>query len=249
MSPGGGLFQGMDDTATVGFLGPDPPQKRDHRKFDKDRPRPYLDWNEFHAFMDEHIEEDRPAIVDDIILHLTGVELAPVKQAIREEDEFKQGKIVMPTAHNDEELANLKKTTPKPQYSAILKAFNTLYGHNKEDQVEGAMIDGVAALTEQNFVNNIKLIIGVDEPYFGKMLYLWMAKGYDRAKISVVEFIDFFLPFRFENKPKQLQKCFEILDIDHDRLLNILNLLHLNKNLTPRTLLSQEVIRIIDEYL
>lgn len=111
------------------------------------------------------------------------------------------------------------------------------------------MIDGVAALTEQNFVNNIKLIIGVDEPYFGKMLYLWMAKGYDRAKISVVEFIDFFLPFRFENKPKQLQKCFEILDIDHDRLLNILNLLHLNKNLTPRTLLSREVIRIIDEYL
>ena len=57
------------------------------------------------------------------------------------------------------------------------------------------------------------------------------------------------LPFRLDNKPKQLHLCFDILDIDNDRLLNILNLLHLNKNLKPHTLLSQEVIRVIDEYL
>ena len=42
--------------------------------------------------------------------------------------------------------------------------------------------------------------------------------------------------------------CFEILDIDRDRQLNILNLLHLHKNLKPRTILAREVLIIIDEY-
>ena len=123
-----GLFSSMasmeEGSSKAGFLDQEPVQKqRDHRKYDKDRPKPYLDWNDFYTFMDENLEDDRPSIIDDIVYHLTGVELAPVKQAIREEDEYKQGKIVMPTAHNDEELASFKKTTPKPQYSAILKAF------------------------------------------------------------------------------------------------------------------------------
>ena len=33
-------------------------------------------------------ESERPAIVDDIIQHLTGIEFQPVKQTIREEDEL-----------------------------------------------------------------------------------------------------------------------------------------------------------------
>ena len=40
-------------------------------------------------------------------------------------------------------------------------------------------------LTEENFIKNIKYVIGVDEPYFGKMLYLWMSQGYDRTKITI----------------------------------------------------------------
>ena len=43
--------------------------------------------------------------------------------------------------------------------------------------------------------------------------------------------------------------CFEILDIDQDKQLSILNLLHLDKNLRKHTLLSREVNMVIDEYL
>ena len=46
-----------------------------------------------------------------------------------------------------------------------------------------------------------------------------------------------------------LHICFEILDIDKDNQLNILNILHLNKNLKLKTVLSHEVIMIMDEYL
>ena len=39
------------------------------------------------------------------------------------------------------------------------------------------------------------------------------------------------------------------MDIDHDNVLNILNLLHIHKYLRPRTLLQREIITLIDEYL
>ena len=47
-------------------------------------------------------------------------------------------------------------------------------------------------------MNNIKYVLGegVDDPYFGKMLYLWMADGYDRAKIDVTKYVERLLPFR-----------------------------------------------------
>ena len=44
--------------------------------------------NDFTAAMDELIEGDRPEIVDNLVEHLTGVQMQQVKQSIREEDEF-----------------------------------------------------------------------------------------------------------------------------------------------------------------
>ena len=38
------------------FLGSEPVPKKDHRKYDKERPKPYLDWNDFLSYMDEHLE-------------------------------------------------------------------------------------------------------------------------------------------------------------------------------------------------
>ena len=92
-------------------------------------------------------------------------------------------------------------------------------------------------------------MIGVDEPFFGKMLYLWMAQGYDQQKITILDFIEWLWPFRGDNKQRQHHICFEILDIDQDRELNILSLLHMHKKLKSRTLLSREVVIILDEYL
>ena len=114
----------------------------------------------------------------------------------------------------------------------MVDCFEKLWGgQSKSDKIPGAHIDGVAALTEENFIKNIKHVLGVDEPYFGKMLYLWMSNGYDRAKITILDFFEALIPFRDDNKELQHRICFKILDIDQDRNLNILNLLHLNKYL------------------
>ena len=56
-----------------------PVPKRDHRKFDKDNPMPYLDFNDFMGFMDDAFEGDRPELCDDLVFHLTGVEMKPMK--------------------------------------------------------------------------------------------------------------------------------------------------------------------------
>ena len=89
----------------------------------------------------------------------------------------------------------------KAPFSAITRSFELLYwGPNEKDKVDGAHIDGMAVLTEENFVKNIKHVIGVDEPYFGKCMYLWMAQGFDRIKISMSEYIDWLLPFNGDDK-------------------------------------------------
>ena len=152
--------------------------------------------------MDEVIEGDRPEIVDNLVEHLTGVQMQQVKLSIREEDEFAFKVPVMPEKNNDDDLANYHKVFNKIHYNAIHQAFKNLWGNTKEDQVLGAHVDGVAALTEENFMKNIKYVIGQDEPYFGKCLYLYMAKGFDKAKITIQTFIESMLIFKGDNKQK-----------------------------------------------
>ena len=120
----------MEDTNPGGFT-LQPVQKRDHRKFDKEKPKPFLDMNDFTAAMDELIEGDRPEIVDNLVEHLTGVQLHPVKQSIREEDEFAFKTPIMPDKNNDEELGNYFKVN-KLQFTAIHNAFKHLWGETKE---------------------------------------------------------------------------------------------------------------------
>ena len=122
--------------------------------------------------------------------------------SIREDDEYIIKKPVMPNHNLDENLAELKRIIPlRIHYNAIYHAFEMLaWGPDKKSIVKGAHSDGNIVLIEENFVRNIKHVIGVDEPYFGKMLYLWMSNGYDRQKITITEFIEWLMPFRGDNK-------------------------------------------------
>ena len=58
-------------------------------------------------------------------------------------------------------------------------------------------------LEEKHFVQNTQAVFGHDCPYFGKLLYLYMAEGYDRKKISLHRFLKALYPlFDLENKNK-----------------------------------------------
>ena len=69
-------------------------------------------------------------------------------------------------------------------YKNIERAFKKLWGY-PDCQLPDSDQDGVPFLTEQHFVTNLKYLMGVTNPYFGKLLYLYFADGYDLAKISI----------------------------------------------------------------
>ena len=60
--------------------------------------------NDFLNAMDDIIPGDRPEIVDNLIEHLTGVQMQQVKQSIREEDEFAFKVPIFPDKSNDDDL-------------------------------------------------------------------------------------------------------------------------------------------------
>ena len=57
------------------------------------------------------------------------------------------------------------------------------------------MHDGISVLTEANFINNIKNVIGVEAPFFGKMMYLYFANGYDKVKVTMAMFVEGLKPY------------------------------------------------------
>ena len=49
-------------------------------------------------------------------------------------------------------------------------------------------------LTEEDIIVNMKNVFGYTFPYFGKLLYLYLSKGYDKSKISLSRFTTMMLP-------------------------------------------------------
>mmetsp|Transcript_9887 Transcript_9887/g.14961 ORF Transcript_9887/g.14961 Transcript_9887/m.14961 type:complete len:102 (+) Transcript_9887:376-681(+) len=97
------------------------------------------------------------------------------------------------------------------QWWFALNTFRTLEGKEKKvkdakeienlQQTVQTYSETNIYLVESNFVNNFKVVFGEDCPFFGKMLYLYMARGYDRSKISLLRFVECLFPlFNNDNR-------------------------------------------------
>ena len=94
-------------------------------------------------------------------------------------------------------------------------------------------------ISEKDLEKNFSKVFGVNCEFFGKILYLFMARGFDKAKISFARFLECLYPlFNNDNRFNHNKIAFKILDIDIDNGLNALNLLHLQMNLSPKSLLG-----------
>ena len=99
-------------------------------------------------------------------------------------------------------------------------------------------------------MTNFHHVFGEKCPYFGKILYLYMSKGYDRAKITFVRFLQCLYPFMNNEERNSHNKiAFQMLDIDKDNDLNILNLIHLHKNMEKDSKIGQEIFSLIEYYI
>lgn len=105
-------------------------------------------------------------------------------------------------------------------------------------------------LTEEMIVNNFHLVFGENCPFFGKILYLYMSRGFDRCKITFVRFLQCLYPFMNNEERNSHNKiAFQMLDIDKDNDLNILNLVHLHKNMEPDSRIGNEIFSLIEYYI
>jgi hypothetical protein len=99
-------------------------------------------------------------------------------------------------------------------------------------------------ITEKDIITNMKNIFGYDCPYFAKMIYLLLSGGYDKAKISMSKFIKEFIILKGEDLHSQFNTlAFKLYDIDHDNMLNVMNLLHLQMNVPPSSLVGKEIFK------
>ena len=96
-------------------------------------------------------------------------------------------------------------------------------------------------------MNNSGKVFGEECPFFGKLLYLFMSGGYDRQKISLLKFIESLMPlYNSEHRLNFNRLAFRILDFDRDNVLNVLNILHMWKNIDPRTKFGEEIFQLIN---
>lgn len=107
---------------------------------------------------------------------------------------------------------------PDRIYKAIEKTYKKLYGVGPGGKIlDNTEIDGNPVLIEENFKQNISQIIGYDCPFFGKLMYLYFSKGYDKAKITMPQFFEGLKPYCNEDERQQHNiTSFKILDSDKD---------------------------------
>lgn len=104
-------------------------------------------------------------------------------------------------------------------------------------------------LTEENFKNNIHKVFPHAPPFFGKLLYVYMSGGYDRSKISLHRFAESLFPLvNPDMRFNQNKIAFDILDLDHDKCLNIQNLFHLHENVNATSKFGSEIVNLIEYF-
>lgn len=119
-------------------------------------------------------EGDCPDIVSHIIWVLTDTNIkANQAMSINEIDH----KPRYPTLSQKEEFGGGKSKINVPLHvrKMIMNCFFALWGRKPSERVPGSTQDGFTVLTERNFTQNFKLLLGFDCPFFGKMFYLLLA--------------------------------------------------------------------------
>ena len=139
---------------------------------------------------------------------------------------------------------------PTAEYSLFLNLFKRFLNlETKNVKLNLQFKEQHTYLTEVNLMEGIRNVMNYDCPYLGKLLYLLLSKGFDKCKIGMSRLIQEFLPLIREDLNGAHNKvAFKIYDIDRDGQLNILNLMHLYQNINPKSIVGQEVYRLMEFY-
>jgi hypothetical protein len=85
-------------------------------------------------------------------------------------------------------------------FGRMFKNFMKLWGYDTPSEIPDSYSESQPILTEEHFTKNMHFLVGdmASAPYFGKLLYIYLAKGRDRIKITINRFFEGLIPFAFE---------------------------------------------------
>jgi len=97
-------------------------------------------------------------------------------------------------------------------------------------------------LTEETIIKGFHNVFGYDCPFFARLIYLFLAHGFDKSKIGLSRIIQEFQILLKEDQGELHNKLiFKIYDYDRDGELTILNLLNLQQSISVRSKVGQEI--------
>ena len=85
---------------------------------------------------------------------------------------------LFPECKSDDEMMNYRGSMPDFVYKRLELAYKRLWGY-PDHMIADSEIDGIPYLLEAHFIQNWHRVTGSDCPYVGKLIYLYLADGYD----------------------------------------------------------------------
>jgi hypothetical protein len=203
-----------------------------------------------------HFKCGMPALVGDLVWYLTGKtinqeddEIAPPKTSKAQPPVSMADKEVCAGPFFDPEVEGFRSGMKPEDYAVYLSLFQRFLNYYPDEKklasgLQPKFNEDKCYLTEEDIVGNMKNIFGYHSPYFGKLLYLMLSGGLDKAKISMSTFIKELLVFKKEDVHYVYNTfAFRLYDLDHDGVLNVMNLLHLQINIPYSSLVGQEIFK------
>jgi hypothetical protein len=154
-------------------------------------------------FVNIEFDLEWPLIIKDLAKYLTSLDLLKGSR-ISEADELYNLKMDV-EYFKDSDLAPYRghKLTLN-QYTLLINSFRAFQGMEEKAKTKKDLeywlqympnySENNLFLEEKDFVNNFERVFGHDCKYFGKLLYLYMADGYDRKKIHFLKFVECLFP-------------------------------------------------------
>ncbi|CDW75780.1 UNKNOWN [Stylonychia lemnae] len=164
----------------------------------------YLTFMEFNQIQFKNFV---PQLVIDIVYHLTGRKINPLQHqkisgSIIDNDE-KLNSVTDPMKQSsyqndsffDPDIITVKASIMNDEFKILLSNFKRFLNLKTDDLKQNSQFkEQNVYLTENNIMDNMKNIFGYSFPYIGRLMYLYMSKGFDKSKISLSRFMTMMLP-------------------------------------------------------
>jgi hypothetical protein len=215
-----------------------------------------LSFSEFNLIQ---FRQGLPTLLLDLVHYLTGKTLSGTSTEDDQAEFTTKNKHALllpigekelcPGPFHDPEIEGIRNSMKPEEYNQFLSLFQRFLNYYPDEKklaanLQQKFVEEKCYLTEEDIITNFKNVFGYDCTYFAKLIYLLLSGGYDKQKISMTRFVKEFMILKGEDIHYAFNSlAFKLYDVDRDDSLNLMNLLHLQMNIAPTSLVGREIFK------